>query len=84
VLTPDFLRILVMKKFLAATIGATLLAAQGVAAAEAPNLPNRTASPVGESEGAMSGALIALIFAAIGAGIIVAVEDSESDAPTSP
>ena len=75
-----------MKKIIAAGLLATLLAAQGVAAATSVD---RVSSPVREKEGAIAGAGLAMLLGALAVGgVVVAASSSGSDgsegAPTSP
>lgn len=70
------------KKIVASALGVALLAGQSAAVTAAP--VSRLAAPVEESEGVIGTAWIALIFAAVAAGVIVAIEEGEDDAPVSP
>ncbi len=79
-----------LKKIIASTVAAGLLAGNAVAASAAPiafESANRAASPVASAEQMeeMSEAWLVLLFAAIAAAIILLVEGSEgTELPTSP
>ena len=77
-----------IKKIIATTAVAGAVTLSSVAATAAPiafESADRSASPVAESEAAMSDAWLVIIFALLAAGIIVLIENGNGNSlPASP
>ena len=77
-----------IKKIIATTAVAGAVTLSSVAATAAPiafESADRSASPVAESEAAMSNAWLVIIFALLAAGIIVLIENGNGNSlPASP
>lgn len=77
-----------IKKIIGSTVLAGAVALSSVAATAAPiafESADRTASPVGESEAAISDAWIVIFFAALAAGIIILITNGKGNTlPASP